>query len=440
MKKVFEIRGGLRLPANKTAADSRIETAPAPPRVVLHLSQHKGAPSKLIAAKGDLVSAGEIIAEADGHISLPLHASISGKITEITKWLHPVTGRAEDAVVIESDGQDRHVPKSNEFFEYYRRSPKELIEVIRKAGVAGLGGAAFPAHVKLSLHGKHEIDALLINGAECEPYLSCDDRLMRENARDIVEGVKIMMYVLHALRAVIAVENDKPEAIAKLREVVFNEPNIDLAVIRTKYPAGNERQLIKAVLGKEIPMNRLPFQFGIVVHNAATAYAAGKAVKEGEPLISRVVTVAGSAVRVQKNLRVRVGTLLSDVAGFCGGALDGLGQAVMGGPMTGTAQPSLDVPVLKGTSCVIFMSAQEILPDKYAGCFRCGRCVRACPVKLLPNMLSVNIEMNRLKQASHYRPLDCIECGGCSYSCPAKRPIMAQIKQAKFVLNAHKDQ
>lgn len=440
MKKIYAIRGGVRPPASKTASLSAIEDAPVPKKVVLHLRQHKGTPSVPSVKAGELVCAGQVIAAADGHVSLPLHASISGKVSGITKWYHPVTGRPEDAIIIESDGADRRVQKSNEFIEYFRHSPKELIEAVRKAGVAGMGGAAFPTHVKLSSHPKHDIDTLIINGAECEPCMSGDDRLMRDCTKDIVEGAKIMMYIMHAFRTVIAVEEDKPEAVKKLREIIFNEPNVDLAVVKARYPSGNERQLIKALLGKEIPLNRLPFQFGIVVHNVGTAYAAGKAVKEGEAMTTRVVTVAGNAVRAQKNLRVRLGTLISDLAEFCGGAGEDLAQVVMGGPMTGTALPSLDVPVTKFANGFLFMGSGEVLPEKFRSCFRCGRCVRACPVKLLPNMLSVSVELNRIRRAAIYRPFDCIECGCCSYACPAKRPIMEQIKQAKFVLNAHKDQ
>ncbi|MFH1368748.1 MAG: electron transport complex subunit RsxC [Elusimicrobiota bacterium] len=431
MARINNFKGGIFLRGEKSTAKLGIETMPVPRKVVLHLSQHAGLPSSPVVKKGSYVFSGQLVAEAGGNVSSPLHSSISGTVREITEWTHPVTGLPGESIIVESDGRDDRSPDNKNFHEYFRFSPAEIINVVRDAGVVGLGGGAFPTHIKLSLHKKADIRTLIINGAESEPYLSSDDRLMREYSKDIIEGAKIMMYVLDAVKAIIAVEDNKPQAVKELAEIIFNEPNIDLAVLKTRYPQGSEKQLVKTILNKEVPSSGLPFNVGAVVQNVATAYAVAKAVKEGENLTSRVITVAGKGIREPKNIRVRIGTLLADIAEFCGGATADLGQVIMGGPMTGVVQPTLKVPVLKCTTGVLFFSKQETIDRNFSDCFRCGKCSRVCPMGLLPGMLSAHIEKGRVSEAEKYYPSDCIECGCCAYVCPARRPIVEQIRTVK---------
>ncbi|MBN1622631.1 MAG: electron transport complex subunit RsxC [Endomicrobiales bacterium] len=435
MKNLFTFYGGVHPPDQKNTSNHPIEEMPIPEKVVIPLIQHTGIPSKPLVSLGDTVLENQKIAEAAGHISVPIHSSVSGKVTDIRAFLHPVIGKPVESIVIECDGKHRVFKPEKTHVDYYRYSPKDLIQVIKDAGIVGLGGAAFPTHVKLSPPKDVIINNIIINGAECEPFLTADDRLMREYSKEVIEGTKIIMYIMDAMKGFVAIEDNKQPAIEIFKKIVFNEPNIDLAVLPTHYPQGAEKQLIKVLLNREVPSGGLPLHVGVVVDNVGTAYSINRAVKEGENLYNRIVTVAGNGIETPKNIKVRVGTLISDIAKFCGGTTKDLAQVIMGGPMMGIAQTSLDVPVLKGTSGILFFTKNDIIDRQYFDCFRCGKCIRVCPMELFPNALSIYIENGRIDEAKAFHPLDCIECGCCAYTCPAQRPIVQQIKWAKTQIN-----
>ncbi|OGW73897.1 MAG: electron transporter RnfC, partial [Nitrospirae bacterium RIFCSPHIGHO2_02_FULL_40_19] len=325
-----------------------ITSAQLPSRVVIPLSQHTGAPAKPEVNIGDEVKRGQLIGSPAGFVSAPVHASISGKVTAIAEFLHP-SGRMISSVVIESDGKDEGI-SFKEHVDYMSLDVEEIKTIIKNAGIVGLGGAAFPTNVKLSPPKEKPIDMVILNGAECEPYLTADHRLMVEHPREIVEGLKIIMKTLGVNKGYIGIEENKPDALEKMREVVSKESNIEIRSLEVKYPQGAEKMLIKAIKGREVPSRGLPMDVGVVVQNVGTALAIYEAVKYGKPLIERVVTVTGKGIKEPKNLMVRIGTLISDVVGQCGGFVDGAVKVIVGGPMMGFAQWSLDVPVVKGTS------------------------------------------------------------------------------------------
>ncbi len=428
--------GGVHPPENKITAGKKIVEAPLPKRAIFPLSQHLGSPSKPLVSVGDNVKRGQKIAEASGPVSAPLHASISGKISAIIPWMHPVLMKPSDAIVIESDGTDSPTSFNAPFNDYVRFSHDELRKAVTDAGIVGLGGACFPTHVKLAPPKGNYIDYLIINGCECEPYLTCDDVLSTEFAKEILSGIKIMMFITDAYQAVIAFEENKKEAIEVFKKLTYHEPNISVKALPVKYPQGAEKQLIKAVADRVVPSGGLPFNVGVIVNNIATAFAIHNAVKSGVPLYERVITVSGDAVTRPGNYKVRLGTTVSELAEFCGVNMDLVKKTIIGGPMMGIAQSSLEVPLIKGSSGVLFLS--ESNPGEFFNCIRCARCVMVCPMNLLPNMLSVYAEKELYDKTNDYFPFDCIECGCCSYVCPSNRPIVAQIKQSKAVLNAKK--
>lgn len=411
----------------------KIEQLPLPKKAILALSQHTGAPSEPIVGVGDIVKTGSLIARAKGFISSNLHSSISGKVTAIEDSPHPVIGSFQ-AIIIESDGQDLKA------FSGGRRdiagvSKEEIINIVRDAGIVGLGGAAFPAAVKLSPPAGKNIDTLIINGAECEPFLTCDYRLMLERSKEIIQGAYLVAKALGVKDVIIGVEDNKLDAIETLGSALFRlraeGPRPEVVKVKTRYPQGGEKQLIKTILGREVPSGGLPLDIGCVVNNVQTVFSIYEAVCFEKPLYERVVTVSGSFLKEPKNLLVRVGTPIRELLEFCG--LDSkrdIYKIVMGGPMTGIAQFNLDAPVIKGTSGILVLDRQDGTSDE-ASCIRCSRCIEACPVGLMPCMIGTAVSKNRFDIASAYSPLDCIECGACSYVCPSRIELVQLIKLAK---------
>ncbi len=405
----------------------KIEAAPLPKKVIIPLSQHTGAPSESLVKVGDLVQTGSLIGRSKGFISSNLHSSISGKVVAVDK---------RTGISIESDGQDK-----KEFSEMRRDvsdlSNKEIIDIVKEAGIVGLGGAAFPTHVKLSPPPGKKIDTLIINGAECEPFLSCDHRIMLERPKEILLGIGLIAKVLGVKDVIVGIEENKLDAIEGLGSALFSDKGqgtrdkVRVVGLKTRYPQGGEKQLIKVLLNREVPSGGLPLDIGCVVTNVQTVFSIYEAVYFGKPLYERVITVAGSFLKEPKNILVRVGTPIKDLLEFCGfDEKRDVYKIVMGGPMTGAAQYSLDVPIIKGTSGILVLG-KEFEAGAELDCIRCGRCIDGCPAGLMPCMIGIGVQNNRFDIASSYEPKDCIECGACGYVCPSKIPLVQLIKLAK---------
>lgn len=428
-------KGGIHPHDKKELSADRpiVETKP-PQRVIIPLSQHLGAPCKPAVSIGQEVKKGEMIGEPGGFVSAAIHSSVSGKVIAIGEFPNAM-GRMVTSIVIENDGKEEWATlKDNP--DYMKLSPDELKEKIKAAGIVGMGGAAFPTVVKLSPPKEKPIDTVIINGAECEPYLTADYRLMVERPDEIIEGLKILMKILGVNKGFIGIENNKPDAIEKMKVLAKNEPNIEVWALEVKYPQGAEKMLIKAILDREVPLPpALPLDVGVVVHNVGTTIAIYEAVRYGEPLIERVVTVTGEGIREPKNLIVKIGTLISQLIEECGGFKDGAGKVVSGGPMMGFAIPSLDVAVTKGTSGVLVIPEKEVVhTEDFGPCIRCGQCIDACPMELMPSMLSIYSEKGFFEDAKAYNLWGCFECGSCAYVCPSKRPIVQFIRLAKSLV------
>ncbi|MDZ7384519.1 MAG: electron transport complex subunit RsxC [candidate division KSB1 bacterium] len=424
--------GGVHPPQNKLTARLPIEDIVPPPMVVIPLQQHLGAPAEPVCQVGDMVKIGDKIGEAKGFVSVPCHASVSGTVKAVEPRLHPLGGKVL-SVVIENDGKGEVSPSLVPDDGYLERSPDELRSRIREAGLAGMGGAAFPTHVKLSPPANKPIDTLIINGAECEPYLTSDHRLMLEHPREILAGVQVIVKILGCKRCFIAIEDNKPDAIETMRRAVA-EGGYPYQVLpfRAKYPQGAEKQLIKAATGREVPRGGLPMDVGCLVHNVGTAKAIYEAVALRKPLVERVVTVTGAGVRSPKNLRVPLGTPFAHLFAQCGGLSEDAGKIIMGGPMMGIAQFSDEVPVIKGTSGVVVLSKAESKVPAPHPCIGCARCVDACPMKLVPTHIQTLVRHERFGMAKTYGLLDCIECGCCGFVCPAGIPFVHLMKYGKM--------
>ena len=430
MKKLFSFKGGVHPSYFKELTSGQpLGRASLPKKVVIPLSQHTGKPARPVVKVGDEVKTGQLIGESDGFISLPVHSSLSGKVGDIKPWPHPL-GIIVDSVIVESDGRDEWISDLPVHEDYFRLSPEEMRGIIKSAGIAGLGGAAFPTHVKLTPPENCEIDTVILNGCECEPYLTCDHRLMLEYPREILEGLKIIMQMVDADRGIVGVEANKSDAISILEREIRREPGIDLAVLKVKYPQGAEKHLVDAILRRKVPPGKLPFDVGVVVDNVGTAFAIRQAVKRGIPLVERAVTVTGSGVKQPQNLWVRLGTLLADVVSQCGGLVGNPEKIIAGGPMMGVAQYTLDVPLIKGTSGIVILSEAETPPE--GDCIRCGKCIDVCPVNIMPTVIAQHVKHKDWASVRRYSPFDCMECGSCAYVCPAKIPLVQYIKWAKL--------
>lgn len=407
---------------------------PLPSEVILPVRQHLGAPASVIVEKGGHVKKGQIVAEAGGFVSAPVHASISGTVKVIEPLYTPLGIKAL-CVVIESDGEDSWADGLNTSRDTSSLSPDDMRQSIRAAGIVGLGGAAFPTHVKLSPPNNKPIDTLILNGVECEPYATCDHRLMLERPGDIIEGLKIIMNILGCKRGYIGIENNKPDAIKVMREAVRDLSGVSVVGLKVKYPQGGEKQLIYALAKRKVPAGGLPMDVGTVVQNVGTAVAVYEAVAFGKPLIQRVVTVTGNGVRKPSNVLARVGDTFAHLIEHSGGYTEKAAKLINGGPMMGIAQFTDEVPIVKGTSCILVMEENQIDTGIPLPCISCARCVEVCPMNLLPTTISRFVEFEYWNEAREYGILDCIECGCCSYICPSRRKLLEQIKFGKAKLN-----
>ncbi len=427
--------GGAHPPEEKHWSEHKpIEELPHPEEVIIPLQQHIGAPAEPIVQKGDTVKTGQQIGKATKFVSLPVHASISGTVKAIEPRPHPL-GTNLLSVVIENDGQDTWVDNVTPLTDYMKLSPEEMKKRILNAGIAGMGGAAFPAHVKLSPPSEKPIDTLIINGVECEPFLTADHRLMLEKSDDILKGIKIIMKILNVHRAIIGIEKNKPDAIKLFRKKTARKKQISVLPLTVKYPQGAEKQLIKAATGREVPSGGLPMDVGCLVHNVGTTLAIFEAVSSNKPLIERVVTVTGPGIKSPKNLRVRIGTPFQKLIEFCGGYTDSAAKIINGGPMMGISQLTDRVPVIKGTSGILVLDKKRAYLKPEGPCISCARCVDFCPMKLVPSRIATLIEHQRIDEAHNMGLLDCIECGTCAFVCPAKRNLVHYIKLGKALWN-----
>jgi len=412
-----------------------IRVAPEPKQVVIPLLQHSGCPAEPLVKPGDKVFVGQKIGQAKGLISANIHSSISGKVVAVEPRAHPVCADKILSVVIENDGENQFAPEIKPKGELKDLSPKKIKEIIYEAGIVGLGGAMFPAHIKLCPPESKRIDTFILNGAECEPYLTADERIMVERTEDVVYGMKVLMKALGVEKGYIAIEENKPEAIEKLRAKseerrAKSKENIEVVAVKTKYPQGAERMLIKRILNREVPLGGLPFDVGVLVNNVGTAVAVAEAIKTGLPLIKRVVTVSGEKIKNPENLEVKIGALFKDLVNFCG--IDGGDLEIkMGGPMMGIVEENLDLPVIKGTTGILVTFPSEIKFDLLKPCIKCGRCLDVCPMELNPSNLGLYTESENWKRMHSEGVLNCIECGCCNYICPSKRSLVEAFKLAK---------
>ncbi|MFC1693755.1 electron transport complex subunit RsxC [Candidatus Latescibacterota bacterium] len=416
-----------------------IDEMPLPSEVVLPVSQHIGAPTRIVVQKGDQVKKGHVIAEAGGFVSAPIHASISGTVKAVEPRISPL-GSKIDSVVIESNGEDTWADGLDLPRDIFSMNPDKMREAIQAAGIVGLGGAAFPTHVKLSPPDNKPIDTVILNGVECEPYSTCDHLLMLERSQDIVEGFKIIMRIIDCKKGIIGIEKNKPDAIKKMRKAVEDVPGVKVVDLKVKYPQGGEKQLIYALTKRKVPAGGLPMDVGCLVQNVGTAASIYDALALNRPLIERVVTVTGNGVNNPVNVRVRLGNTVGRLIKQAGGYTEKAAKLILGGPMMGIAQFTDDVMVIKGTSCVLVMEEDQIDTKKQLPCISCARCVEVCPMNLLSTTIAQLVEFGKLDEAKNYGILDCIECGCCTYICPAKRKLLEHIKFGKALLARKREQ
>ncbi|MGD9014561.1 MAG: electron transport complex subunit RsxC [Candidatus Omnitrophota bacterium] len=421
----------VRLKENKSYTEHHgIEKLPPPKKVFLPLIQHIGKPNSPTVKIGDEVFLGQEIASCDAVVSSPVHASVSGRVTAIENWPHPTAGIC-NSIVIENDGREELLAQRSRLAEEIERlTPDEIRRKVYQAGIVGLGGAGFPTHIKLTP--PKPVDTLILNGVECEPYATADHRLMIEKTSQILKGVDLVVRCLGIKQVYIAIEDNKPDAIKAFKSRIDNQESIKLVVLRSQYPQGGEKQLIKHILRKEVPSGKLPFDIGVLVHNVGTLFAIYEAVYKNKPLYERVVTVTGDCLASPKNLLVRLGSPIKELIEFCQPLKNNPAKIIIGGPMMGITQYSEMAPVIKTSSAVILLSSKRAYSYREDSCIRCGECVRNCPVNLWPCLISLAVERNNWELARSYSPLDCIECGLCAYLCPAKRNLVQSIKYAKL--------
>lgn len=432
----FKPRGGVHPEGRKDlSAEHPIRVLPMPERLFVPLQQHIGAAANPRVEVGEKVLKGQLIASSQGMVSAPVHAPTSGTVTAIGDYVAPhPSGLPAPTIIIEADGEDRWI-EADIPADPFALSPEEIAIRVGAAGIVGLGGAAFPSAVKLNLSRKSGVTTLIMNGGECEPYLTCDDRLMRERAKEIVNGIRLIRLAVGAREVLVGIEDNKPDAIGAMA-MAANGTEVKVKAVPAMYPMGSEKQLIQALTGKEVPAGGRAADIGMLVHNVGTAYAVWQAVALGRPLVSRIVTVSGGAVTAPNNLEVPIGTPVSHLFQACGGFRTDPARLILGGPMMGSQMPGMTVPVVKGTSGVLALTESEIGLTVPAPCIRCSTCVRACPVGLLPLEMANRIRVGDLNAAVDVGLKDCIACGSCSYVCPAHIPLVHYFNHAKGELAA----
>jgi electron transport complex protein RnfC len=436
MLKTFKL-GGVHPPENKLSKDKKIEVLPLPKTVFIPVAQHIGAPSTPIVKKGDEVKVGQIIAQSSGFVSTNIHSSVSGKVTKVD-FSADSSGYPKQGIFITVDGDDwmEEIDRSEELVKEITVSGAEIVKKIQEAGIVGLGGATFPTHVKLVPPKGMKAEVLLINGVECEPYLTSDHRIMLEKPEEILVGIQLLMKAMNVDKAVIGIENNKADAISILREKCKEYKGIDIQALKVQYPQGGEKQLINAVTGKEVPSGGLPIAVGAVVSNVGTAFAVYEAIQKNKPLLDRVVTITGLGLKKPSNFKVRIGTATSELVEAAGGLPENTGKIISGGPMMGRAVRTMDVPITKGTSGILIMQEEEANRKEIIACIRCSRCTSVCPMGLEPHLLMTLGEKQIFDRAENEKIMDCIECGSCSYTCPSNRPLLDYIRFAKGKVGA----
>ena len=436
---VFTFAGGIHPGDMKesTSGKAIIDIA-APQTMVFPLSQHIGAPAKPCVEVGDRVLAGQKIAEADGFVSANIHSSVSGTVVAIEPRLHPL-GTSVMSVVVENDGLNEcsHDMKKHSMDEV---NSKDIADIVREAGIVGMGGAAFPTHIKLTTSEDSPVKYVIVNGAECEPYLTSDHREMLEDPQEIIDGLKLTMRVFGLNEGYIAIETNKPDAIKVMTDLakLETEVKINVVAVKTKYPQGSEKHLIKAVTGQTVPLGKLPKDVGAVVNNIDSCAAIARAVLKGIPLTKRIVTVSGDCIAEPQNLRVPIGTSFEHLVEVCGGLTKTAAKVIMGGPMMGIAMSSLAVPVIKGSSGLLVFSEEMIPSVEEGSCLRCGKCVSGCPMNLLPNALKEAVLREDTERLEKLNILSCIQCGSCTYVCPAEQNPLRYIRTGKMKLREAK--
>ncbi len=424
-------KGGVHPADKKTAANQVLKPGPSPDTYIIPTTQHLGAPAKIIVHKGDEIKKYQLLAEQNGFVSMNIHSPISGTVSEIAPYPTPHMGN-RTAIHITTAIEANAVEKKMPILDWPRTSIEELLERIKQAGICGLGGATFPTFIKLSPPKDKPIDTFIINSAECEPYLTCDHRLLLEYPEDIITGIEIAKKILNVKTVIIGIENNKRDAIRKWQQK-YAPQWLSVIPLKTRYPQGAEKQLIKALTGREVPSAKLPMDVGCLVLNTGTCQAIKKSICDGIPLVERALTITGDCVKPQ-NMIVKIGTLFRDIVKQAGGLTQKPYKIIMGGPMMGVASPSLDVPVIKGTSGILLLSRSQTIEYKENACIRCGNCVSACPMNLMTAEICLQAEFENFDQAKVLNVLDCIECGCCSFVCPQKRPLVHYIKNTKAQL------
>lgn len=422
-------RGGIHPDDKKKGSNmEKIQNLDPPKIMVYPVQQHIGKPAVPVVKVGDEVKIGQLIAEADGYVSANVHASVSGKVVDIRPHIHP-NGNMVNSIIVENDFKEETIRNFEEQDNLDGLSPEDIVKIVKDAGIVGMGGATFPTHVKLVP--PSPIDTLLVNGAECEPYITSDHRIMLEHPNCILTGIKAVMKAIGAEKTFVGVESNKPDAIEKLNEIFSEEESINVVPVLAKYPQGSEKQMISVIAGKEVPSGSLPSDVGIVVLNIDTIWAIAEAITKSMPLMYRILTLSGGAVKQPKNYLVRIGTPAKTVIDAAGGFCEEPAKILLGGPMMGNAVFNTDVPILKGTGAIIALTENEIKSTKATVCMRCGKCVDTCPLHLQPLMLrgyAINKDYANLKK---YHILDCMECGACAYICPGRQNPVQYIRNVK---------